>query len=69
MSIYQKFPELNEAFHALSFGYDRFGVEYISMAEHRHYPFYGFQFHPEKTFAIWSPKAHTPHQRAARKMS
>ena len=41
MSIYRKFPELSEAFQVLSFGYDRQGVEYVDMVEHKDYPIYG----------------------------
>jgi gamma-glutamyl hydrolase len=29
------------------------GLEFISTIEHRHYPFYGVQFHPEKNLYEW----------------
>lgn len=29
------------------------GFEFISSIEHKHYPFYGIQFHPEKNLYEW----------------
>lgn len=29
------------------------GLEFISTIEHKHYPFYGVQFHPEKNLYEW----------------
>lgn len=45
---YQKWPALAENFDILSTAQDRGGVEYVSSAEHKSYPFYATQWHPEK---------------------
>lgn len=45
---YAKWGVLGEAFTVVSTSRDRVGVEYISTAEHRRYPFYATQWHPEK---------------------
>lgn len=40
------------------------GLEFISTIEHRHYPFYGVQFHPEKNLYEWVRNkniSHTQH--------
>ena len=35
--------------------FDLDGKEYASMTEHKNYPFYGTQFHPEKLMFEWNP--------------
>lgn len=45
---YKKYPILEKTFTILSTTVDRNGIEYVSTAEHKHYPFYATQWHPEK---------------------
>ncbi|KAM7357640.1 gamma-glutamyl hydrolase isoform 2-T4 [Cochliomyia hominivorax] len=40
--------KLNEIWDVMSLNHDWDGIEFISTAEHKKYPFYGTQFHPEK---------------------
>ena len=41
------YPQLAENFDVLSTTVDRKGVEYVSTIEHKKYPFFGVQWHPE----------------------
>ncbi|EFN55359.1 hypothetical protein CHLNCDRAFT_52559 [Chlorella variabilis] len=45
---YDKWPLLRQNFNMVSTSKDRNGVEYVSSAEHKHYPFFATQWHPEK---------------------
>lgn len=45
---YQKWPVLQDNFDILTTSKDRNGQLYVSSAEHKHYPFYATQWHPEK---------------------
>ncbi|XP_055374514.1 gamma-glutamyl hydrolase A-like [Condylostylus longicornis] len=46
-STMEKF-KLNKIWKVLSKNIDQNGLEFISIIEHKKYPFYGVQFHPEK---------------------
>jgi len=53
---------LDKKFKTLSVNYDcDSSLTYISSIEHRHYPFYGVQFHPEKNLFEWSESEKIPH--------
>lgn len=41
------------------------GLEFISSIEHRRYPFYGIQFHPEKNIFEWVRNKNISHTRHA----
>lgn len=45
---YDKWPVLRESFKMLTTSVDRQGVSYVSSAEHKQYPFFATQWHPEK---------------------
>lgn len=45
------------------------GLEFISTIEHRRYPFYGVQFHPEKNLYEWVRNKNISHTRHAVKAS
>ncbi|XP_069702027.1 gamma-glutamyl hydrolase-like [Periplaneta americana] len=45
----------------MTFNEDSYGMEYISTLEHRSYPFYGVQFHPEKNMYEWKQGKIHPH--------
>ncbi|PSC69860.1 gamma-glutamyl hydrolase [Micractinium conductrix] len=45
---YDTWPALRQNFHMLTTSKDRNGVEYVSTAEHKSYPFFATQWHPEK---------------------
>lgn len=56
------YPQLAQEFEVLSTSVDRGGVEYVSTIEHKRYPFWGVQWHPEKPPFEFSdrtiPKSH-----------
>lgn len=56
------YPALALNFDVLSTTVDRKGVEYVSTIEHKRYPFFGVQWHPEKVAYEFSdrtiPKSH-----------
>lgn len=45
---YDKWPILKENFNILNTALDRNGLEYVASAEHKRYPFFATQWHPEK---------------------
>jgi hypothetical protein len=45
----------------MSLNHDKKGLEFISTLEHRKYPFYGVQFHPEKNLYEWVTEKNIPH--------
>lgn len=55
-------PQLPAAFSLLATARDRKGLEYVATIEHKRYPFYGTQWHPEKPPYEFSdrtiPKSH-----------
>lgn len=61
---YQNFQELKE-YYLIAVAYDNKGVEYAATIEHKRYPIYGVQYHPEKNAFIWSPKLVVPHSPTA----
>ncbi|XP_049874002.1 gamma-glutamyl hydrolase A-like isoform X2 [Pectinophora gossypiella] len=44
-----------------SYSHDAHGVEFIASIEHRRYPFFGVQFHPEKNSFEWKLSKNYPH--------
>ena len=44
------------AMNVLATNYDLDGLDYAALVEHKKYPFYGSQFHPEKLVYEWNPK-------------
>jgi anthranilate/para-aminobenzoate synthase component II len=48
---------------------DSNGLEFISTLEHRRYPIYGLQFHPEKNIYEWRKDKHHPHSAQAIRVS
>mmetsp|Transcript_8004 Transcript_8004/g.9079 ORF Transcript_8004/g.9079 Transcript_8004/m.9079 type:complete len:179 (-) Transcript_8004:31-567(-) len=62
---FEKHSELKASYNILSVSYDRKGVEYISSYEHKKYPFFGSQFHPEKNSFIWKTDLNVPHSQEA----
>lgn len=45
------------------------GLEFVSSVEHKTKPYYGIQFHPEKTMFEWKESHLTPHDVNAIKVS
>lgn len=45
----------------ISLNKDANGLKFVSSMESRKYPFYGVQFHPEKSIFEWSPRQKTAH--------
>lgn len=55
---------LDKEWRVMSVNSDWNGLEFISTIEHRQYPFYGVQFHPEKNLYEWVRNkniSHTAH--------
>ncbi|KAG5305805.1 GGHB hydrolase, partial [Pseudoatta argentina] len=52
---------LIDEFHVLSLNHDENGLEFISILEHKQFPFYGLQFHPEKNLYEWVIGKRIPH--------
>ena len=48
------FASVQNFFDVLATNEDRNGVEFASLMEAKHYPFFTSQFHPEKNAAEWS---------------
>ncbi|KYN33393.1 Gamma-glutamyl hydrolase B, partial [Trachymyrmex septentrionalis] len=53
--------KLTKKFHVLSLNHDENGLEFISILEHKQFPFYGLQFHPEKNLYEWVIGKRIPH--------
>lgn len=45
----------------LSLNRDKNNLEFISTLEHKQFPFYGLQFHPEKDLYEWVTGKNIPH--------
>lgn len=52
---------LTNEFHVLSLNHDKKGLEFISTLEHKQFPFYGLQYHPEKNLYEWATWKNNPH--------
>ena len=63
---YNQNMKLQEAFIVSGIAYDRNGLPNVNSVEHRDYPIFAVQFHPEKTSTIWTPSIAAPHTRQAR---
>ena len=67
--MFKKYKELDEAFKVTSVSFDTKGVEYVATMEHKKYPFYGTQYHPEKNTFIWKSDLKVPHSVEAIKLA
>ncbi|CAG7834539.1 unnamed protein product [Allacma fusca] len=57
---------LDQEYQILSINYDSTSkLSYVSSVEHKRYPFYAVQFHPEKVLYEWTTKEKIPHSREA----
>jgi gamma-glutamyl hydrolase len=56
---------LDNEWRVMSVNDDWNGLEFISTIEHRRYPFYGVQFHPEKNLYEWVRNKNISHTRNA----
>ena len=63
---YSKFAELADAFEILGTAFDKKGQRFVTTVEHKNYPIYAVQFHPEKTSYVWNPEIDAPHVSEAR---
>ena len=61
---YDKWPILRDNFNILTTAADRNAVEYVATAEHKRYPFFATQWHPEKPPYEFG-MAEVPHTREA----
>ncbi|XP_053674477.1 gamma-glutamyl hydrolase-like [Anopheles nili] len=52
---------LDDEWRVMSVDRDWNGMEFISTIEHKAYPFYGIQFHPEKNIYEWIPNKNISH--------
>ena len=56
---------LSNKFNLLAVGWDSNGLEYTALVEHKTYPVYASQFHPEKNPFEWSVYLDIPHSQNA----
>eukprot|EP00343_Euplotes_focardii_P010374 CAMPEP_0205827692 /NCGR_PEP_ID=MMETSP0206-20130828/32827_1 /ASSEMBLY_ACC=CAM_ASM_000279 /TAXON_ID=36767 /ORGANISM="Euplotes focardii, Strain TN1" /LENGTH=263 /DNA_ID=CAMNT_0053128833 /DNA_START=143 /DNA_END=934 /DNA_ORIENTATION=+ len=68
-SIFDEIKELKDSYKVLTTSFDRRGDEFVSSVEHKKYPFYGLQFHPEKVSFIWDSKKDIPRSMEAIKFN
>ncbi|XP_057291784.1 gamma-glutamyl hydrolase-like [Hydractinia symbiolongicarpus] len=59
--FFKRSSKLNNFFDILATSLDRNGTEFVSAMEGKKFPFYGIQFHPEKTMFEWSTTVSIPH--------
>eukprot|EP01017_Pseudomicrothorax_dubius_P004420 TRINITY_DN1087_c0_g1_i6.p1 TRINITY_DN1087_c0_g1~~TRINITY_DN1087_c0_g1_i6.p1 ORF type:complete len:376 (+),score=96.35 TRINITY_DN1087_c0_g1_i6:69-1196(+) len=59
--IFNSNPILNSSFNVLSVAYDSTGREFIASIEHKKYPVYGVQHHPEKSIFEWMVEVNASH--------
>lgn len=64
LKTYKKYPALRQ-YKVLAVSYDKKGIEYVSNIEHRVYPIFGFQYHPEKNQFLWKEDLAIPHSETA----
>jgi gamma-glutamyl hydrolase len=57
---FAKYDGLKE-YQMIGVAYDSKGVEYVAIVEHKKYPIYGHQYHPEKNSFIFNPNLVIPH--------
>lgn len=62
--VFRKYPGLQD-YNVLAVSYDKKGVEYVASIEHKKYPIYGHQYHPEKNAFIWYKELVVPHTQNA----
>ena len=63
---FKKLEPLKSFWDVLATNYDVNGIEFISMLEAKHHPFWGIQYHPEKNVYEWTQKKlNIPHTRDA----
>lgn len=58
---YKNTPELYNEWRVVAIAKDMKGIEFLAIAEHKKYPFYGVQFHPEKNAFDWSRDINIDH--------
>ncbi|XP_057291728.1 gamma-glutamyl hydrolase-like [Hydractinia symbiolongicarpus] len=59
--FFKRSSKLNSFFDILATSSDRNGTKFVSVIEGKKYPFYGIQFHPEKTMFEWATAISIPH--------
>lgn len=58
---------MNNDFNVLSTNFDDNGIEYVSTIEHKRYPIFGTQWHPEKNTYEWKNNS-IPHGLSATRL-
>lgn len=53
--------KIKDEYEIIATSKDRDGKEFVSIFQGKKLPFYGLQFHPEKTLFEWAPTIHIPH--------
>lgn len=60
LSTFDKYSELKENYNVITTSTDRQGVEYVATFEHKQFPFYAHQYHPEKVQFVFREGLHIP---------
>jgi len=67
--VFQKYDNLRDNYRVVSTNTDRKGVEYVAFFEHKKYPLYFIQFHPEKVLFIYKEGLNIPRTENALEVS
>lgn len=59
-SVFDKYASLKNNYHIVTTSTDRQGVEYVASFEHKRYPIYSLQYHPEKIQFIFKEGLNIP---------
>jgi len=62
--VFEK-DEVKQRFEILATSKDRKGKEFVSVYQGKEFPFFGFQFHPEKVMFEWAATLNIPHNQMA----
>ena len=68
-TTFNKYSALYDYYTVTTISYDNNGKEFISSMEHKTYPFFGLQWHPEKNIFIWKSSLNIPHSKKAIKVA
>lgn len=58
-----------QKYRVLAYSHDRDGRPQVASIEHKYYPIYSHQWHPEKNVFLWKPTLPIPHSKIAVEMS
>jgi len=63
--VFEDEEKVKDRFEILATSKDRKGEEFVSIFQGKDYPFFGYQFHPEKVLFEWATTIEIPHNQMA----